>query len=50
MHKNTCNSRGVWRGFQKTPLDVTQYLKHQEIKTSGFQNLETVMEQNTFVT
>ena len=41
-------TEGGFQGFQETPLDFTQYLKHLEIDTSGFQNLESVMEQYTF--
>ena len=35
-------------GFPETPLDFTHQLKHSEIEAKGLQNLESVMEQDTF--
>ena len=39
---------GGFQGFQETTLDFIHYLKHQKIETLGFQNLESIKEQNIF--
>ena len=44
------HTEGGFQGFPETPLDCTHQLKHSEIEAKGLQNLESVMEQDTFYT